>query len=305
MKDKISVIILTQNEEKHISRCLTSACKISNNIFIVDSFSTDKTLQIAKKFFTKIYKNKFINYSKQYKWALKNLPINSDWIMRLDADEYLEDGLINELKDNIEMIDKQVVGLNLKRKHIFLNKWIKFGGRYPLRQLRIWRNGHGTIENRYMDEHIIVKGGKTINFKGNFVDHNLNDINFFINKHNKYASREAIDYLIEKYDLGISNDSFYKLNNNSGDVLIKRVLKEKFFNKIPVSLSSLLYFFFRYFIQLGFLDGKEGLIYHFLQGFWYRFLVGVKIFEIEKEIFNKNNKLEIISIIKKKTGFSI
>ena len=120
MQPDIATISLTFNEEQHIARSIQSAKHISKNIYIVDSFSTDKTIEIAKSFNVNIVQNKFINYSKQYKWALDNLKIDSTWIMRLDADEYLEDDLINEIKKNFPLISKVVLGLNLKKKHIFL-----------------------------------------------------------------------------------------------------------------------------------------------------------------------------------------
>ena len=95
-------------------------------------------------------------------------------------------------------INKDIVGINLKRKHMFMDKWIKFGGRYPLILLRLWRNGHGYIEDRWMDEHIMVEGGKTITLKNSFCDHNLNNLSFFINKHDWYAGREVVDILSQR-----------------------------------------------------------------------------------------------------------
>jgi len=289
----IAVVILTYNEERHIERCIQSIKKYSDNIYIIDSYSTDNTIQICKSLNVNILQNKFINQSKQFTWALDNINFKTEWTLRLDADEYLEDNLIIEIKNKLPNINKDIVGINLKRKHIFMDKWIKFGGRYPLILLRLWRTGHGYIEDRWMDEHIMVEGGKTITLKNNFCDHNLNNLSFFINKHDWYAGREVVDILLD--NLKIKNDK-KKLStkNTSFNVSLKRFFKESFYNKLPIGLGPLLYFLYRYIFLLGFLDGKVGLIYHFLQGFWYRFLVESKLVEYKKAIKGLDNNDEII-----------
>ena len=289
----ISVIILTYNEEKHIERCIKSIKKYSDNIYIIDSYSTDNTIAISKSFNSTILQNEFINQSKQFAWALDNIDFKTEWILRIDADEYLEDNLIIEIKNKLPNINKDIVGINLKRKHMFMDKWIKFGGRYPLILLRLWRNGHGYIEDRWMDEHIMVEGGKTITLKNSFCDHNLNNLSFFINKHDWYAGREVVDILLDNFK--IRNDK-KKLTtkNTSFNVSLKRFFKESFYNKLPIGLGPLLYFLYRYIFLLGFLDGKAGLIYHFLQGFWYRFLVESKLVEYKKVIKGLDNNDEII-----------
>tara|TARA_B110000503_G_C7145504_1_gene412750 strand:+ start:636 stop:1559 length:924 start_codon:yes stop_codon:yes gene_type:complete len=285
INEKITTIILTFNEEKHIRRCVESAKKYSKYIFIVDSFSKDKTVDIAKSLGVQVLQNQFINYSKQFSWALKNINIKTDWTLRLDADEYLEDKLIEELNQKLDNLPKDIVGINFKRKHIFLNKWIRFGGRFPLVLLRLWRTGKGYIEDRWMDEHIIINEGKTITFKECFNDHNLNNLSFFTAKHNWYADREAIDVLADRLNL-IDQKNDIKFKNSSIKTNSTRIMKNFIYKKLPFSIGPLLYFFYRYFILLGFVDGKEGLIYHFLQGFWYRFLVDSKIIEYTKEIKN-------------------
>ena len=289
----ISVIILTYNEEKHIERCIKSIKKYSDNIYIIDSYSTDNTIAISKSFNSTILQNKFINQSKQFAWALDNIDFKTEWILRIDAAEYLEENLIIEIKNKLPNINKDIVGINLKRKHMFMDKWIKFGGRYPLILLRLWRNGHGYIEDRWMDEHIMVEGGKTITLKNSFCDHNLNNLSFFINKHDWYAGREVVDILSDKLKI---KDEKKKLStkNTSFNVSLKRFFKESFYNKLPIGLGPLLYFLYRYIFLLGFLDGKAGLIYHFLQGFWYRFLVESKLVEYKKVIKGLDNNDEII-----------
>jgi len=301
MKSLISVIILTYNEEIHLSRCLNSVKEITNKIYIVDSFSEDSTLKIAAKYDAKIFQNKWINYSKQFNWALEKLPIETEWIMRLDADEYLTNDLQEEIKNRLSNLENDITGVVLKRRVYFMNKWIKRGGYYPTYLLRIWRNGLGKCEERWMDEHIKLSSGKTIVFNNDIVDDNLNNLTWWTDKHNSYATREAIDLLNTKY-------SFFRFDSIAADEMNsqdkkKRWVKENFYSKLPLFIRPFLYFLYRYFFKLGFLDGKEGLVWHFLQGFWYRFLVDAKIYQIES--LAKKNKKSIPEIIKEHYGIEI
>lgn len=297
----ITIIILTYNEEKHIKRCIKSIKGFCKNIIIIDSFSNDDTINIAKQEGALIFQHEFINQAKQFNWALKNVEIKTEWIMKLDADEYLDIKLIKEIEQSLPKIENDILGVNLKRRHIFMDRWIKYGTRYPLEMLRIWRNGTAYSEDKWMDEHIILKTGKTITFKNDFYDHNLNNISWWIEKHNKYASREAIEILKKKYDIiNIKNSPLYGGSNNSK---LKRIIKEKIYNILPAFTAPLLYFLYRYFIRLGFLDGKEGLVYHFLQGFWYRFLVETKVLTVERCM--KKNNISYIKAVQKELLINI
>ncbi|MFC7292942.1 glycosyltransferase family 2 protein [Hirschia litorea] len=299
-----SVIILTYNEEQHIQRCIESVQSFASNIFVIDSFSKDKTVEIAKSLGATVLQNPWTNYSKQFQWGLDNAPITSDWIMRLDADEIIETDLAKKIRNRLPQLKENVVGINIDRKHIFLGKWIKHGGRYPLTLLRIWRRGKGRIEDRWMDEHIVVKGGKTIKISGGFSDCNLNDITFFTTKHNHYATREAIDVLNQKYAL-FERDEDLTEGNTPKQAASKRGFKEKLYNKLPFWVGPFVYFLYRYFLQFGFLDGREGLIYHFLQGFWYRFLVGAKIYEYERELIKVSDRSAMLKKLEEMTGHKL
>ena len=224
--------------------------------------------------------------------------------MRLDADEFIEPDLAREIMECLPDLPSDVVGVNLDRKHIFMDRWIRHGGRYPLRLLRIWRHGHGRIEDRWMDEHIVVWGGRTVTFKGGFADWNLNDLTFFTDKHNKYATREAIDVLNQRLGL-FPRDEALNAKSASWQASTKRWAKERIYNRLPFTVSTTLYFLWRYVFQLGFLDGRSGLIYHFLQGWWYRFLVGAKIMELEKAIAHLSDKREILAELSRLTGHDL
>ncbi len=242
--------------------------------------------------------------AQQFQWALDNAPIQAEWVMRLDADEVVEPDLAGEIRRELPRLPTDVVGINLDRKHIFMNRWVRHGGRYPLRMLRIWRRGFGRIEQRWMDEHIVVWGGRTVTFTGGFADHNLNDLTYFTEKHNKYATREAIDVLNRRLGL-FQLDHALTREGTSRQAALKRWSKERIYNRIPFTVSSTLYFLWRYVFQLGFLDGRSGLVYHFLQGWWYRFLVGAKLMELEAAIANLNDREEILAELAKRTGYSL
>lgn len=298
---KIAVIILTYNEELHIERALNSISDIASQVFVIDSFSTDQTVEIARECGATVLQHSFVNYAKQFQWALDNAPITSSWVMRLDADEVIEPDLVDEINRTLPSLPHDVAGINLKRKHIFMDRWVRHGGRYPLVLLRIWRNGQGRIEDRWMDEHMVVWGGRTVTLDGGFADHNLNDLSFFIEKHNKYATREAIDIINQKLDL-FPRDRSVNSSSTSRQASIKRFIKERIYNYIPFTLSASLYFVWRYVFQLGFLDGRSGLIYHFLQGCWYRFLVGAKTMELERSISHLTEKSQVVERLSHMTG---
>lgn len=300
----LTVIILTKNESLHIARALENINGLAKYVVVVDSLSTDDTVAIAQAHGATVLHNKFINYAKQFQWALDNAQIETQWVMRLDADELIEDDLRSQLQQQLPILAPDVAGINLKRKHIFMGRWVRHGGRYPLVLLRIWRHGQGRIEDRWMDEHMVVWGGRTITLSGGFADHNLNDITFFTTKHNAYATREAIDVLIQRLKL-TPRDEALNTDSSSAQAAIKRVLKESVYNRLPFTVSALLYFLWRYIFQLGFLDGRSGLVYHFLQGYWYRFLVGAKLMELEKAIKGLSSKDEIKDRILMLTGHDL
>ncbi|MET3598515.1 glycosyltransferase family 2 protein [Martelella mangrovi] len=293
MTSSLAVLFLTYNEEMHIGRAIDSVASFASEVFVIDSFSNDKTVAIAKEKGAVVLSNPWTNYSVQFQWGLDHAPITADWIMRMDADEVFDPELVDEINMKLPELGPETVAVNLKRRHIFLDRFIRHGGRYPLILTRIWRRGHGRIENRWMDEHIIVWGGQTVTFDNAFSDHNLNDLTFFTDKHNKYATREAVDILNQRYELFAREE--LGRDDGSRQAGIKRFIKEDIYNRLPFWCGPLGYFLYRYFIQLGFLDGKEGLIYHFLQGFWYRFLVGAKALEFDRalgEIPDKQGKLK-------------
>ena len=216
-------------------------------------------------------------------------------MLRLDADEYLTDELIAELRQKLEGLADDVSGVIFKRRHVFLGKWVRRGV-YPIKLLRLFRTKKGICEQRWMDEHIQLSEGRAVEFAHDFVDHNLNTIGWWTQKHRGYAIREAIDLLaIELGDFTNAENPNDK-KELDGQALLKRRKKEKY-AKAPLFMRSFFYFLYRYFGRFGFLDGKEGFLWHFLQGWWYRTLVDATIFEIKKA--PGNDKGKIIDYIRK------
>lgn len=282
----LTVIILTKNEEKNLRKCIESFNGIAKRFVIIDSFSDDDTKKLCDDINDELkkigscldfYQNKWIDYATQLNWGIENTNIDTMWTMRMDADEEILPELVEEMKDKIPKISHDINGIILRRRLIFMGKWIKHGGRYPEYLLRIWRTNFGKCEQKVMDEHIILSSGKTIIFKNDLQDNNKKDLNWWINKHNWYSNREVLDH-----QLTIEHEILNDVSNTSKQAKRKRFVKNKGYYKFPLFLRAHLYFIYRYYIRLGFLDGTEGKIFHFLQAYWYRFLVDAKLYECKK-----------------------
>ena len=290
MKLDLSVIILTYNEELHIRRCLDNVADIAKDIFIIDSYSTDRTLEIAKEYANvHILQNKWENnYAKQFNWGLQNADIHTEWVLRLDADEYLLPELKDELQAKLPNLPSSVSGIIVNRRHIFMDKWMK-RGIYPVKLLRFFRYGVGFCEQRLMDEHIQLRKGESVEFEHDFCDHNLNNLSWFCHKHVDYAIREAVDLLDIEFDLtgAADTDEEKGISQQAKD---KRMKKHKYARQ-PLFGRSFAYFCYRYFLKGAILDGKVGFIWTFMQGWWYRTLVDAKIYEIKKHCGNDKEKI--------------
>ncbi len=302
MDQLITLVILTHNEEKHLERCIRSVLPVTSKIIVVDSFSTDQTVKLAKSLGAEVYQNKWPgSQALQFNWALENIDIGSPWILRMDADEYLMPELADEINRKMPELDPKINGIYLRRRVYFMDKWIRFGGFYPTNILRIWRTGEGRFEKRWMDEHLIMKPGHTTHFKHDFVDANLNDLTWWVEKHNHYATREAAEILNFKHHFLKEPSIGSKLITNQDHY--RRWFKEGLYLRLPRFVRPLLYFLYRYFLRVGFLDGIKGLIWHFLQGFWYRFLVDAKIYQIEKRALKSGKSIK--EEIEAALGFTI
>ena len=289
----LSVIILTYNEELHIRRCLENVAPIAKEVFIIDSFSTDHTLDIAREFDNvHILQNRWENnYARQFNWGLTHANITTKWVLRLDADEYLMPELVRELQEKLPSIPDDVSGIIFNRRHIFMGKWMR-RGIYPVKLLRVFRHGKGMCEQRLMDEHIQLTEGRAVEFEHDFCDHNLNNLSWFCHKHVNYAIREAVDLLDIELDLtgAAETDSGKEISQQA---LAKRMKKHRYARQ-PLFWRSFAYFCYRYFLKGACLDGKEGFIWTFLQGWWYRTLVDAKVLEIKLQCGTDREKIKAL-----------
>jgi len=265
----ITGIVLARDEEANILRAIESLQKIKASIFVVDSGSSDRTVEIATKAGCKVAFREWTNHSKQMEWAIANCPFDTSWYCRIDADEYFTDKLIDELNMNLDRFPLEVAGLDVKKRTIFLGRWIRHGGVYPIWSVRFWRKGCARIEGN-MDEHIVIPVGRVEKLAHDLVDHNRNGLTAWINKHNAYADREVSAVL------GASFGDYRQL---AGQAAANRFLKVHVFYRLPSFIRALLFWFYRYVLRFGFLDGVPGYLFHFFQACWYRTLVDAKLYE--------------------------
>jgi glycosyltransferase involved in cell wall biosynthesis len=297
----LQVIILTKNEEIHLERCILSLSSLECRISVIDSASDDRTVQIAESLGAKVYFNPWINYSNQFNWAIDNtIDSHASWVLRLDADEILAPELVDQINNVVRSGSDGVNGYYVNRRMRFLGDDVNRGGIFPVKVLRLFRVGFGSIEDRWMDEHLVVKG-TTGYLDGYVIDDNLKSLSWWIDKHNSYSNREALDVLNDMFSLfessTVASDPGYS------QAKIKRLLKERVYNKMPLMSRARLYFIYRYYLRLGFLDTPGGKKFHFLQGYWYRTLVNYKIGEV-LEYANRSD-VDISTAVKTVLGIDI
>ena len=276
---QVSIIILTYNEEKNIKKCLESISFLNCPIYLVDSGSTDDTLEIASAFDIQVFQHPFENYGKQRNWAFENLPIKTPWILNMDADHRLTPELALEIKTIFNQgVNDHIKGFLISRKTIFMGQWMKYGGHYPVYHSILFRKGFGLCEDKLYDQHFVVNG-HCETLKGDMIDTLTDSLKSFTERHNKWSTLEAED---QYYGYAKERKENLLLAKADGNAMQRRRYAKSIYEKFPLFLRTFIYFFIRYFIKLGFLDGKKGLIFHFLQGFWFRFLVDAKICELKK-----------------------
>lgn len=272
MAADITAIILTKNEEINIKDCIDSIASTVKRIVVIDSYSSDKTVELAKSVGAEVYQHPFENYAKQYMYGVEVANAETMWTLRIDADERLTPESVKELEklcnDNM---NTDVAGIVLRFKKNFLGKDLYHGGVYPWKKMNCYKTKLGAIEDRAMDEHIVLSSGTVAEMKNDCLHFDFKDLEYFINKHNWYSSRETVDYFenLEKSKSNIEMD-------------LKTRFKMNVYYKLPLGFRAHLYYLYRYYIKLGFLDGKEGKIYAFFQAYWYRYLVDAKIYECDK-----------------------
>ncbi len=268
----LSVIILSFNEEINLPACLDSLRGLDCSVFVLDSYSTDRTPQIAHARGVSFHQHVFENYALQRNWSQENLPIETQWVLHLDADERLTPELVAEINSLMQNPPAGVSGFMLRKRTIFMGKWIRHGGHYPSYHLRLFRAGSGHCEDRLYDQHFIVDG-PVEKLNNDYLDIIASTLTSWTLRHARWAQAEANEMLTTERVGRQVNPDFM-----GTPIERKRWLRNSY-GDAPLFVRAFLYGTYRYIFRLGFLDGKEGLIFHILQGFWFRFLVDSLIYE--------------------------
>jgi glycosyltransferase involved in cell wall biosynthesis len=269
----IALVVVTRDAAQTIARCIRSARQLASSILVVDSFSNDDTVEIARREGAVVLQRPFLNYSDQRNWASDQIPRTSDWILHLDADEYLTPPLGVEIASAVEGAGHETVGFLMRRNLFFLRREMRHGGLGTTWHLRLYRNGQGWCEERRYDQHFMASG-RTERLHNFFVDDNPATLAHWTDRHNQWSTAEAQEILSPS-----SSSKRVRPTLFGSPINRKRWLKDRAWHRLPILWRAFAYFGLRYFLCLGFLDGREGLIFHALQGFWFRFLVDSKIFE--------------------------
>ena len=274
MKDA-TAIIMTKNEEKNIVDCLKSMEGFAKRCVVIDCGSTDKTVELAERYGASVYFHEFEYYARQFNWGIKNCDIDTEWIIRLDADERFTEKLNKEIEKLIaENKNKPMNGITIEADLYFLGRVMKHGLRNK-RKMMLFKKAYGCIEDRRRDAHSIISEGFSVSAKHRFIHYDFKNVDNYIKKYNWYATREMQDYIdyVHGADTNINTDAA---------ILAQRKKKFGLYYKAPKFFRCWAWFIYNYFFRGGFLDGKEGLVFCFLECYWYRFLVDAKIYEYEK-----------------------
>ncbi len=277
MKLPITLILISYNEEIHLARCLSRIAPWMARIVVIDSFSTDATAAIADAHGAEVLQHKFKNHADQFRWGLEVAQPKTDWVMRIDCDEYFEESALDALSRLLPNLPPDVTGVNVRRKLIFREQWIRHGRYYPVILLRLWRNGAAEMEQRWMDEHMVLARGRAVLLEGgDLVDHNLAGLDAWTAKHNRYATLAMVDAINRDYPL-FAEDR--RIEGAASAARRNRFLKNSVYGRAPLYLRALLLFVYRYVFRLGFLDGRIGFAFHVLHGLWVFMLIDAKIDE--------------------------
>lgn len=289
MPTNLAIIFLTFNEEKNLPKALASVKQLNAPIYIIDSLSTDNTESIAKEFGCVFIQNKFETHTIQWKFALEQIPENVEWVLGLDADQELLPELCAEISNTLSSEEsKNISGYYICRRNYFLNKWIKYGGYYPRYLLKLFRRDKVFLdESELMDHHFYVNG-KTAKLKNDLIENNLKeDLAFWKSKHIKYAELQA-------------KEEFEKLITNNGSLFgnqdQRRLFLKNVWNNMPLFIRPVIYFIYRYIFLLGFIDGKIGSKFHYLQAYWYRYKVDQNIYDLKAKKYK--NYESIVFLVK-------
>ena len=249
--------------------------------FVVDSGSADRTVEIARGAGCHVVEHPFENYALQRNWAFDQLPIAAPWTLCLDADERLTPELVEEIEQTLSRQDTPYDGYMLRKRTIFMGRWLRHGGQYPAYHLRLFRSGRGRCEARLYDQHFVVDG-RVGTLRNDYVDVITSDLATFIARHNRWAELEAEETLARRTGAALAGPAVAPLLTGTA-IERRRFLRTCVYQRFPLFLRPFLFWFYGYVLRLGFLDGIEGLVFHSLQRFWFRFLIDARIWELKRQ----------------------
>jgi glycosyltransferase involved in cell wall biosynthesis len=268
----IAAIVLTYNSEASIKRTLVPLLKVANTIHVVDSHSTDRTVEICLENGCDVVTHEFLAYSKQRNWSIARFAKSAGWQLHVDADEELDDELISNIRA-LDLDSPSYDGFIFARRIVFMNRVLRFGGISKTWHMRLFRSRKGRVEDRMYDQHFICSGTTRI-IRGNMFDHQEQSLSEWTTRHNRWSDLEAREFCFPRADQGDTLKGKFR-----GNVIERKSHQKNIYYKMPLFVRAMGYFVFRYIFLLGMLDGRRGLVYHVLQGFWFRFVVDAKIYE--------------------------
>ena len=269
----LAVVILTHNEEANIAQALDSVVGWADEVWVLDSHSTDRTVEIAEEHGAKVAFKSFVSFPDQRNYALRELPIRSEWVLFVDADEWITPELRRSMDGALAGKPKEN-GFYIKRRFVWMGRWLK-RGYYPTWLLRLLRRSAAQCERRSVNEHFVVEG-VTGRLEGDIVHEDRGGLDSWLVKHVGYAEKEARERVREE-----SLRPAGRLLGSQADR--KRWVRENIWNRLPLFVRPFLYYFYRYFITGAFLEGYPALTYHFLQALWYPFLIDMHTLRLRRE----------------------
>jgi glycosyltransferase involved in cell wall biosynthesis len=282
----LSVVVVTRNEERNIERCLTSVHGFADQIFVVDSESTDRTREIARPYADAVVELAY-DHSRIipwiFQWALDNLPLRNEWVLILEADQALPEPLKQEIAallaaESIDAIEES--GFYIRRRQIFRGHPLRFGGYGSKYLLKLFRRSRSELDPVEQDTRVYVRG-KVGRLRQPLEEWNRKEdaILFYLEKHLRYADAFAHEELLRR-----QTKLPWKLTPRFFGTADERTLwlKTRYY-RLPLFLRPCLYFLYRYFFLFGILDGGTGFLFHFLQAFWFRLVVDVRLAELLRE----------------------
>jgi glycosyltransferase involved in cell wall biosynthesis len=275
----VTVIVLTFNEERNLPACLASVAPWAHRIVVVDSGSTDTTVDIAKRFGADITVHPFETHARQWMFALQSTGVSTEWVLALDADQRVSPGLRQAITAFAEGGEAGIEGIYVRRRQIFRGRWIRYGGYGGKYLLKMFRPGAVRVDAGDLVDHHFRVDGRTTRLRGDLVEDNLNeaDISVWIAKHNRYAALQAREEVSGARPRPLPGGPWRSASPDARTDRLKAVWR-----RLPLYVRPFAYFVYRYVLRLGFLDGKEGFIFHFLHAYWYRLLVDIKIDELRR-----------------------